>query len=337
LTFVGSNIEIDFTMTDQNNFSQLLEATVVAADFTGTHFGFGTRARVRGTDTRIAPFIYDAKSFTVIDVPATTSGPFTLSILPNSTTSGNYDFTWTSQAGKVYDLVSSSDLSTAIGTWPVWNGKAGLAATPPDNVLANVPGGGDTRRFFAVVERAAPALFSENFDAAQELPLGLPLDWTRDGVVNGTDWDIGVPSGVPSGPASAFSAPYCVGTNIDGYYTENVDVSLITPSITIPANSGATLRFRQLIDTDGVGDFGAVRVLDMDNLDAPIAGLEITNIQGLGSTGDGWTENSLVLPAASVGGKNIKIEFNFVSNAGTSPGFDVFGGFYVDDVSVNLD
>jgi hypothetical protein len=109
---------------------------------------------------------------------------------------------------------------------------------------------------------------------------------------------------------------------------------LVTPVIAIPAATGATLLFRQLIDTDDVGDFGAVRILDADNADAPIAGLEITGIEGLGVV---WTENSLVMPALNVGGKNIKIEFNFVSNAGTSQDIDVFGGFYVDDVSVSLD
>jgi hypothetical protein len=335
LTFVGTDIGVDFTLTDQNDFSQTLSTTVPAADFTGTYFGFGTRGRVRSTvpGTNDIPFIYDAKSYSVINVPAPSSGPFAFSILPNTMTPGNYDFTWTSQAGKEYDLVSSTDLSTAIATWPVWDGRTGLPATPPENVLAGVPGGGDTRRFFALVEKDAPPLFTENFDAAAELPAG----WSRDGIVNGTDWDIGVPSGVPSGPATAFSVPNCAGTNIGGYYTENVDVSLITPAIAIPADRGATLRFRQLIDTDAAGDAGAVRVLDADNADAPIAGLALSGLQGEGSVGEGWTENTLILPALDVGGKNIKIEFNFVSDAGISQGIDVFGGFYVDDVVIALD
>ena len=34
---------------------------------------------------------------------------------------------------------------------------------------------------------------------------------------------------------------------------------------------------------------------------------------------------------------NDTIEFNFVSDAGTTQDIDVFGGFYVDDVSVSLD
>ena len=335
VAFVGTDIEIDFTLTDQNNFSQTLSHTVVAADFTGTHFGFGTRGRVRNTiaGTNDFPFIYNAKTFTVVDTPPPPAAPFTVTIAPNTTTPGNYDFIWTSQAGKVYDLVSSTDLSTAIATWPVWDGRSALPATPPNNTLSDVTGGGNTHRFFAVIEKNAPALFSENFDAAAALPAG----WTSTGPVNGTAWEVGVPSGVTSGPVTAFTQPHCAGTNIGGYFTENTDVSLVTPVIAIPPGTGATLLFRQLIDTDeDNGDLGSVRILDADNADAPIAGLEITGLKGFGSEGDGWTENSLVMPAPSVGGKNIKIQFNFVSDAGTSPGIDVFGGFYVDDVSVSL-
>lgn len=55
-----------------------------------------------------------------------------------------------------------------------------------------------------------------------------------------------------------------------------MSVTLTSPSIAIPAGVGATLNFRQLIDTDGAGDAGAVRILDADNADSPIAGLEIT-------------------------------------------------------------
>ena len=69
IAFVGTDIEIDFTLIDGNNFSQTISATVAAANYTGTHFGFGTRGRVRKTDTRIAPFIYAAKSFDVTMVP----------------------------------------------------------------------------------------------------------------------------------------------------------------------------------------------------------------------------------------------------------------------------
>ena len=74
-------------------------------------------------------------------------------ITPNAGTPGNYDFTWKSQTGKVYDLVSSPNLATAPATWAVWEGNIGMIANPPLNSLTNVFGGGNTKRFFVVVER----------------------------------------------------------------------------------------------------------------------------------------------------------------------------------------
>ena len=79
--------------------------------------------------------------------------PFTLSIMPNSSNPGSYDFTWASQIGKIYDLVSNTDLSSPPGSWPVWMGNANIPAASSITHLADIPGGGAPRRFFAVIER----------------------------------------------------------------------------------------------------------------------------------------------------------------------------------------
>jgi hypothetical protein len=76
-----------------------------------------------------------------------------LRIAANPSNPGNYDFEWDSQSGKIYDLVSSTDLTTAPATWSVWDGRAGIASGGAVTSLANVPGGGDPRRFFVVVEK----------------------------------------------------------------------------------------------------------------------------------------------------------------------------------------
>jgi hypothetical protein len=79
--------------------------------------------------------------------------PFKLTITPNGT---GFDFSWPSQTGKVYDLVTSTDLATPVASWTVYDdGSAvhgGLAATPPTNTLMAVPGSGP-RRLFAVIEK----------------------------------------------------------------------------------------------------------------------------------------------------------------------------------------
>jgi len=74
---------------------------------------------------------------------------FSLTITPNG---ADYDFTWNSKAGKTYDLVSSTDLSTSPTTWVLWDGRTGITGTPPGNTITNIPGGGP-RRFFAVIEK----------------------------------------------------------------------------------------------------------------------------------------------------------------------------------------
>ena len=256
--------------------------------------------------------------------------PILLTIKADAANPGDYDFSWDSKAGKLYDLVSETALSTEPATWPVWMDNTDIAASGTGTTtLTDVPGGGPTR-FFAVIEKDPPPLLSEDFDGGDTLPDG----WTTNGPSNGTAWEVGVPSGVASGPSAAKTAPNCAGTNITGYYTENADVSLVSASIAIPANVGATLEFQQFIDTDVTGDphdIGSVRILDADNGDTPIATLELSPIEGIEI---GWETNSLDLPTALVGGKNIKVEFRFVTNAGNTPDIDVFAGFYIDDVVI---
>ena len=53
---------------------------------------------------------------------------------------------------------------------------------------------------------------------------------------------------------------------------------------------------------------------------------------GIRAGAAGWSDQSLALPAGEVAGKTIKLEFRFVSNEDGS----VWGGFYIDDVSVTL-
>lgn len=76
-----------------------------------------------------------------------------LEIKPSVAQSGQFDFSWPSQAGKVYDLVSASDLSESPENWAVWEGAEGISATPPSNALREITGGEEGRRFFAVIER----------------------------------------------------------------------------------------------------------------------------------------------------------------------------------------
>ncbi|MCH7226822.1 hypothetical protein [Haloferula sp. A504] len=103
-----------------------------------------------GNDGTTGPDQFRLRNLTV-SAPA--AEPLQLTIVASADTPGHYDFSWNSQAGRVYDLVSATDLSTPPETWPVWGNQGDIEATPDTNSLTGIPGGGDSRRFFAVVEK----------------------------------------------------------------------------------------------------------------------------------------------------------------------------------------
>lgn len=67
VSFTGTDVAIDFTLTDANSFSQTVSATVAAASVTGEYFGVASRARSRAGDDAI---IFDVQSFEVVPEPA---------------------------------------------------------------------------------------------------------------------------------------------------------------------------------------------------------------------------------------------------------------------------
>jgi hypothetical protein len=77
--------------------------------------------------------------------------PFNLAITQSAATPGAYDFTWDSQPGELYDLCSSTGLSTPRATWSVWDGNTGIPGSAgTTTTLTDVPEGDDPRRFFVV-------------------------------------------------------------------------------------------------------------------------------------------------------------------------------------------
>lgn len=74
IAFVGTDIQIDASMTAAGDVTTIPTTTVAAADFTGDYFGFVTRARARnfndtvaGSDTgRSLPWVMDYESFSIV-------------------------------------------------------------------------------------------------------------------------------------------------------------------------------------------------------------------------------------------------------------------------------
>lgn len=77
---------------------------------------------------------------------------FNLTITPATAPANGYDFEWNSQPGKVYDLVTSTDLATPVTQWPVHASYGDIPATGTTTTLTAVPADGP-QRFFAVVEK----------------------------------------------------------------------------------------------------------------------------------------------------------------------------------------
>ena len=121
------------------------------ATLTGTAASTGQLKILFGEGTGSEPWL-DNVTMNVIPVGSEVS-PLAITITPNAVTPSNYDFSWNSQEGKIYDLVSATDLSSPPATWLPWDNRTGIVATPSTNILLDVPGGGDTKRFFILVEK----------------------------------------------------------------------------------------------------------------------------------------------------------------------------------------
>ena len=111
-------------------------------------------------------------------------------------------------------------------------------------------------------------------------------------------------------------------------YTNNANVYLRSPVIALTAAgiTGATLKYQQWRDTD-FGNFGTVRILRSS--DGVQLGADIDmNVEGADVT---WQAFSGEFPPEAVG-ELVVVEWSFFSG----PAVLLFGGWYLDNVEVNL-
>lgn len=156
VTLVIDSTGFNFTTTGLNATSEV--AIVDTWANLGTDF-----ATVFGTDgpMHIAAYTQDNGStnspmdisrITVVDSNVS-EAPIVLEIIPNG---ANYDFEWNSRDGVLYRLVTSTDLSTPIITWPTYDDGVNLyddiaPSGTGTNLLTDVIPLG-SKRFFAVIE-----------------------------------------------------------------------------------------------------------------------------------------------------------------------------------------
>ena len=230
-------------------------------------------------------------------------------------------FTFDSQPGKVYDILTSRDPENEPNPslWEVW--QENIIATPPENV-ETFQRPSDPNRFFVLVEKVAPAFFAEDFENGAE-------GWTArvNDAVGATLWELGSPNASTGPLRGADGSANAFTTNI-GRYESDSDIALRSPVIDLTAEgiTEVTLSFQQFRDADGFSDRGFVRVLrsgDLSELSAFDADLTAFDVD--------WTEFSASLPS-SVIGETIVIEFQFISDESA----DDFSGWSIDNVEINV-
>jgi hypothetical protein len=128
---------------------------------------------------------------------------------------GTVSFSWESKAGKLYNLRSEADPALIAAVvpldWPIFDGNADIAATPPENTLT-IPMPADLTRLFVVEGFPAPpvSVFSDDFEGGQG-------GWAfgSDGAA-GTAWELGVPT---NGPGSSTAISRTVSTSESSRYS----------------------------------------------------------------------------------------------------------------------
>ncbi|MDA0765820.1 MAG: hypothetical protein O3A87_05970 [Verrucomicrobia bacterium] len=243
----------------------------------------------------------------------------------------NLDFTWESQAGKLYRLRSSAVLDTEFATWDlVAEDLPNTAPLGSTSIMKPV----DSTLFYRMEEYPAPpiAVYSENFDGVTAP--AFPADWTTgaQGPDTGTTfWELGDPTGgVANGPAAPNSPSNCVGTNIATNHGFDTDIWLRTNAIDLTSYTEASLTFQQFKEIEDVGidlDYGSIRILDASD-NSELAVLEDQSVEG--DTNGVWAAYTKALPAAAFT-VPIKIEFRFEADD-----IDNFAGWYLDDLAITI-
>ena len=250
---------------------------------------------------------------------------------PSSITEIDYDsntdtvsLTWTSRANKLYDLLSSTDLSTPPASWDVYEGQGDIAGSDNGtNTLTGVPASG-APRFFVVREKDFPPSLQADFEDGAD-------DWTieTNDIVSNTTWEVGPPI---AGPPGAHSGANVFGTDLDADFEAgianpdtNLGIGLRSPVVDLAELSSATLTFWHFLEASEQSG-GRLNLL-RGNDGSPIQGFTPTLFLGDRNTDD-WTEFTLRLSQEALDAGSIIIEFEFLSSDSAG------AGWFIDDVEI---
>jgi hypothetical protein len=218
--------------------------------------------------------------------------------------------TWESLANAKYDILFADD--PVAGDWAsLVEGVAGRAGTTTAT--------GTLQGAMAAYRVEWKPLFFDDFEGVDQ--------WTHGAAgAPGTVWERGAP-GV--GPAGAFSGSTCWGTDLDGYYTNDVSSWLRSPVIDLVGVTAATLSFQQFRDLEADYDYGYVHILDTGG--NPLATNLVAETPILPD--ETWVKHTVSLPPEALN-TNILLEFRLVTDNYNAI---AFAGWYIDDVAVTGD
>ena len=266
-------------------------------------------------------------NLTLTQVVLPAAVPPVLEISVNDVDPTTYDFEWNSTEGNFYDLVSSTSLTGPIENWPVWEGNLNIPATSPINTLTGVAGGGDQRRFFAIVEKSSVVLFSTDFESGDAgfTTIGDPTDWAFGTPASDNNFGLILTAGNND-------SLNCWGTNLgetgvvpSGLITLGITSTLRSPNIDLTGIAGAQLRFSAALDIVA-GDALAIVVKDATT-DMTLATINPFALQNLSAD---WADYG-PFTLDSGDDTEIYLEFQFTGSD------DNFLGIYLDDVVVEVD
>ena len=279
-------------------------------------------------------------TFTV--TPMAIGSPFPLTITQNASTPGTFDFEWDSQPGKIYDLLTSTDLATPISEWPIYDDGVTVYESIPsagETTTRTAVPSSDPRRFFAMRETDAPPpppLFAVDFEEDNG---GFTASTDE-----GTAWEWGTPDS--SGPGGTVDAgndadpgtgrawgtnlgAYDDGAGDPGFYANPTTNSrLISPDIDLTEVAAAELTFAQAIDLDP-NDSAVVRIYDAGTGDEIVGGDFPLTVTDPNLTEAPWEASG---PHTLPVGSTIRIEWIILN--GTGGALADYTGWYIDDVVV---
>ena len=267
----------------------------------------------------------------------TTPAPviFQLTIAPN-TSPDLYDFSWDSQPGKAYDLLSSSDLATPVLEWPVYDpdGEGGndpyvdIPATGATTTLMAVPPSGPVR-FFAMIEKDGPPLFFADFeeDNGGFTLVGNPNDWAWGTPDSDNKYGLVLSTG-NGGSANCWATNLGIGGSAPSGGIEPSAVSILrSPVINLTGITGAKLSFAAAYD---LNTSDVIEILIKESGTGVQLGAPISPVPGTFPKASDWTTLGPFTLPQEADGKSIYLEFRYV---GTDASYI---GLYIDDVTVTL-